>query len=408
MKSPNSPRRVVVTGRSVLTGGVSTVPEFWSAAGRGALLPVTLPNREMLRDLAALEKADASILARHQLLALASVERAWVSSGLPAHRNRLRGEGVKQRYSRIGCVNGTSLGGLAAMEEEVFRADRRFSPYSLSRWRGNSVGMVASVRYGLGGAEFCINAASATGSQVLFLAATLVRSGMLDAVVAVAADPAVPPLLEESMFRSGSITRDPGRVPLSAGRSGMHPVEGAACLILESAEHAAARGVSPVAEWLGGESASGAHHLLAPETTGGTLEELLRCCLRETVATRHGGGVDWISLHATGTPRFDALEIATLKRVFPEAMPWITAFKRFTGHALAASGLIEAIGLTEGLRTGEVPPWPVDTDPELGLDALRPAVAPHPSVALQLGQGMGGVVVVNALGAVTPQGNPVG
>ena len=396
MNFPTTPRRVVVTGRSVLTGGVSSVDEFWKAVRRGGLLPVAQPDRETLRELAALEKPDASILARHQLLALAAAEQAWVSAGLPPHRNRLRGEGIeKQRFSRIGCISGTSLGGLAAMEEELSRA--RFSPYSLSRWRGNSIGVVASVRYGLGGAEFCINAASATGSQVLFLAATLIRFGMLDAALVLAADPAATPLLGDSMSRSGSITRDSQQLPLSAGRTGMHPVEGAACLILESMEHATARGGAPVAEWLGGESASAAHHLLAPETKGETLEELLRHCLEESVAPRSSGPVDWVSLHATGTPRFDAVEVASLKRVFPGILPWITAFKRTAGHALGASGLIEAIGVTEGLRTGEVPPWPEATDTDLGLEVLKPAVAPRPSVALQLGQGMGGVVVVNAL-----------
>jgi 3-oxoacyl-[acyl-carrier-protein] synthase II len=93
------------------------------------------------------------------------------------------------------------------------------------------------------------------------------------------------------------------------------------------------------------------------------------------------------------------VEVDCLKRVFGSALPWISAIKRTTGHALGASGLIEAALVCEGLRRGEVPQWPADTDPALGLEALRPEISPLPRVALQLGQGMGGAVAANVFSA---------
>jgi 3-oxoacyl-(acyl-carrier-protein) synthase len=291
------------------------------------------------------------------------------------------------------------------METELAdRQSRRLSPYSLSRWRSNSIGTAVSVRFGLGGCEFAINAASATGAQMLFLAGTLIRFGMADAVVAVAAEPDPPPLLGEAMARTGSVTRDPLQGPLSAGRTGMRPVEGAACVILESEDHLRKRSGAAIAEWLGGDTANEAHHLLAPEPSGATLCELLRRML-DTILTRYGDRdrVDWISLHATGTPRFDAIEIACLREVFGTSLPWLTAVKRTTGHALGAAGLLDAIVLTEGLQRGEVPPWPVGVDPELGIGPPPTQDPPRPRLSLQIGQGMGGVVVVNAFGAISQE-----
>lgn len=355
------------------------------------------PDSHGLARAAGLDEGDAAILGRHQILALAVAERAWRSAGLPAERNRLRGEGTKHRLPGFGCVSGSSLGGLVAMEEETATVKTgKFSPYSISRWRGNAVAAATVLRYGLGGADFSLNAASATGAQILFLAGSLVASGMLDAVVAVAADAAVSPVLKSAMGRGGSVTRNPAGGPLSADRSGMLPAEGAACVILESARHASARGAAPMAEWCGGFCANEALHLMAPDSGARVLEELLLAA-RQRAA---GSAVDWVSLHATGTPRFDAAEIACVRRVFGENLPWLSAMKRTTGHALAASGLLEAGLLGEGLRTGRLPAWPSKMDASFGLPASRSRPSSSPALAVQIGQGMGGTVVVNLLGRI--------
>jgi 3-oxoacyl-[acyl-carrier-protein] synthase II len=359
-----------------------------------------LPESEVLAEAAGLDSGDAAILSRHQLLALAVTESAWKAAGLSSRRNRLRGEGAKHRLPAIGCVSGSSLGGLVAMEEDV-AASGKFSPYSISRWRGNAIAAAATVRYGLGGADFSLNAASATGAQILYLAASLVASGMLDAVVAVAADAAVSPALKSAMDRGGSVTQNSECRPLSAGRSGMLPAEGAACVILESANHAAMRGATPLAEWLEGGCANEARHLMAPDPEARVLEELLAGTKNQALQ-RDGGGlpVDWISLHATGTPRFDAAEVSCVRRVFGDQLPWISAMKRTTGHALAASGLLEASLLAEGLRIGKLPAWPGNIDPAFDLPENPPRPSQSPSTAVQIGQGMGGTVVVNLLSRV--------
>ncbi len=397
MSSISNPHRVFVTGCSVLTGGCDSLDGLFDLLCADKTVSGELPDSKALAEIAGLEAGDSGILSRHQLLALAVVERAWSSAGLPPDRNRLRGEGSKHRFSSFGCVSGSSLGGLVAMEEDI-EASGKLSPYSISRWRGNAVSAAATVRYGLGGADFSLNAASATGAQILYLAASLIASGMLDAVVAVAADAAVSPVLKSAMGRGGSVTRNSDCRPLSAGRSGMLPVEGAACLVLESASHAARRGAAPLAEWCGGGCANESRHLMAPDPEALVLEELLANA-KNQASLREGAcrPIDWVSLHATGTPRFDAAEVSCVRRVFGDSLPWISAMKRTTGHALAASGLLEVGLIVEGLRLGKWPAWPADIDPEFGLPQSPLIPAQRPALAVQIGQGMGGTVVVNAL-----------
>lgn len=389
--------RVFVTGSGVLSGNAASAGDLWSQSLMGERVGGSVGTDHEIASAIGLASGDLSILARHQVLALAAVDQAWRAAGLGSVRNRLRGEGDKQRHSSIGCIGGSSVGGLVAMERDLSAAQgSRFSPYAVSRWRGNAVPAVVALRHGLGGTVLSLNAASATGAQILWTAGTLIRGGIVDAVVAVAADSTLSDCVAKAMSRNGSVARDSHSVPLSGNRSGMTPAEGAAALILESEAHADARGASPWAEWLGGGSANECHHLQAPDPSGSTLEVLIR----EVVGGASGKEVDWVSLHATGTARFDSVECSVLSRVLGEGRPWISAFKGVTGHALSASGLIEAVLLVEGLRLGQYPALPREVDAALGLKLPDPATRTLPKTALQIAQGMGGDVVVNLFSAV--------
>ena len=386
--------RVWITGASILAGGSSEVSRVWEALSKDEVIALEAPPVIELAAGAALDSGDARIVSRTQLLALSVVERAWAAAGLPAQRNKLRGEGRKIRHSRIGVVAGSSLGGLSAMEHDIPGGGTP-PPYALSRWRGNSVAAAVALRFGCGGADFSTNAASATGAQTLYLAAMLIRAGVLDAVVSVAADEAPLGRVLAAMQSNGSVAHSVEARPLGALRNGMKPCEGAACLILESETHARSRGVEPLGEWLSGAAANEARHFLAPDPEGEALSELLGQILVRSEMP--DSGKLWALLHATGTPRFDGIEIACLRRFFGGSFPWITAVKRTTGHALGASGLIEAVMAVEGFRRKAVPCWPSNTDPALALDSARPPVPPRPDSALLIGQGMGGTVVLNLL-----------
>jgi 3-oxoacyl-[acyl-carrier-protein] synthase II len=392
-----SGRRVFITGSSILSGRVDRVSDLWTMAMSGEKSCGQIPGDPVLAHRIGLASGDASILARHQVLGLTVTEEAWKNASLGEVRNRIRGEGKKHRDHRFGCVGGSSLGGLCAMEGDfASRPDNRFSPYALSRWRGNAVSAVVSLRHGLSGTVLSVNAASATGAQILWMAGMLIRWGVVEVVVAVAADALPSERLSIAMGRNGSLAKEADSLPLSGERSGMTPAEGAACLILESETHASARSAVPLAEWLGGECRNEAHHLQAPDPEAVVLSEMINRC-KEARLLR-GRTVDWVSLHATGTSRFDALEVKAILKSFAEEIPWLSAFKRTTGHALSASGLMEVALLVEGLRSGSVPPALSGVDESLGLGLAGKMIPPVPQTAIQIGQGMGGDVVINLLG----------
>lgn len=391
-------RPVVITGWATRTDVAGSTEELWQRVLHD--VPRVgfqhTPNTELAKE-AHLEPGDAVILGRHQLLALSVLEAAWDKAGLPEERNRLRGRARRVRCPRFGCVTGSSLSGMSTMLEET-TASPKPSAYSLSRWRGNAIAAAVAMRFGLGGADFSLNAASATGSQSFFLAGSLVAGGLLDAVAVVAAEAALPPLLMSAASRNGSVSHDPASRPLAAGRSGMQPSEGAAAVILESAAHAASRGGVPRAQWLGGDCENEVAHLVAAEADGAVLRRQLEEV--RAMLCLSGRSLDWICLHATGTRQFDAIEIATVRSVFGRELPWLSAMKRVFGHALGASGLIEAALVLEGFSRGTLPVWPGDTDPAFGLSAPSDNCASRkPDTALLIGQGMGGTVVTNVLGA---------
>jgi 3-oxoacyl-[acyl-carrier-protein] synthase II len=382
-------RGVYVSGRGVILGAGITLNDLWDhVAVDQRLIPGHVSNDELIRH-ADLESNDAHILDRHQLLALAAVESAWREADLPSTRNPLRGKTQKTRAPSIGCIGGSALGGLVAFETQ---SNARPSPYSLPRWRGNAIPACISVRYGLGGYSLSLNAASATGAQAILTAGILIQSGIVEAVVVVCADPNPSPHIRRAMIKNGSVSKDFSGQPLTIDRSGMVPQEGAAAIVLESGSSLRARGRRPICEWRGGSSLSEAYHLMAPDPNAQCLRELLgRHVSCENLKHQH----PWISLHATGTRLFDAIEFKAVHDFFRDTSPWISAMKRSTGHTLSAAGVLDAALISEGLRRREWPAFPSEIDPHLFPYPIPSKPLFPPESCLQIGQGMGGVVVVN-------------
>lgn len=388
MKIPPQ-RRVYVTGRGVILGHGISLSHLWDHVAEDQCLTDSRISDDELIQQASLALKDAHILDRHQLLALAAVEIAWQEAGLPSSRNPLRGKTPRTRNPSIGCIGGSALGGLVSFEKE---SNVRPSPYSLPRWRGNAIPACISVRYGLGGYSLALNAASATGAQAILTAGVLIQSGILEAAVVVCADTYPSPQVMSAMKRNGSVSKDFSGQPLTLNRSGMIPREGAAAIVLESEVSVRARSHSPICEWVSGSCLSEAYHLMAPDPTAQCLLELLE---RHTSFDRRTFQHPWISLHATGTRLFDAIEFKAVHDYFRHNSPWISAIKRTTGHTLSAAGVLEATLITEGLRRGEWPAFPSEIDPSLFPYPIPSKPLTSPESCLQIGQGMGGVVVLN-------------
>jgi 3-oxoacyl-[acyl-carrier-protein] synthase II len=399
---------IAITGASVITAGMHRRREVWQQVCIDELLPALTIEADVVCQLALLSRGETAILSRQQQLGLAAAELAWQEAGLPPERQALRGEQhapLNQPWRReAGVVSASALGDLSSLLVEQQTPGSRPRPTSLSRWRGNALGAALAVRFGLQGDQFNLNAASSSGAQAIALAARLIEARILQVAVVVGAEPALPSLLLEANRRSGAMAPSGSSQPLRADRSGMVPREAAAALVLEHPEHASSRGATPLAELHGCASGCEAHHLVAPLPAQALSHALLEQLLSE--ADRKQTPIDWLCLHATGTPRFDQEEIAFVIQAFP-TLPWISAFKRSLGHSLGAAGVVEAALIVEGLHRGEVPPWPDAIDPAFGLTQPERSQGMAPQNALQLAAGMGGVVVMNHFKAV-PQSQPKG
>lgn len=388
---------VNITGSSALVGGRGSLTDVWSAVVSESPPDFTPFCRDKLVSLSGLSLADARVCARHQLLALAAVRKAWEEARLPQAFNELRGRSARHRQHRWGLVVASSVANLMAMEADCEESRDRLSPFSLTRWRGNSIATVISIVFGLGGGDWSVNTASASGAQAVALGGHMVKTGGLDLVVVVGADLSPSGVIRKAMESTGSIDANLEGRPLSAARFGMQPTGGAACVILESTEHARARGCSSQVEWVAGRCANEVFGIVAPEPSGATLSALVEELRSELALSCGSDRIDWVSLHATGTQKYDAAEIRGLRKLLQEQRPWLSSFKRSTGHTLGAAGVVDAALVAHGLSIKVLPEWPEGTDPALELPALKPSIVPAPRRALVCAQGMGGAVVVNCL-----------
>jgi 3-oxoacyl-[acyl-carrier-protein] synthase II len=185
--------------------------------------------------------------------------------------------------------------------------------------------------------------------------------------------------------------------PFDRRRDGFVLGEGAAVLVLEAAEHARRRGASILAEMPGGASTADAHHITAPHPDGDGAERAIRAALADAGLTP--ADVGYINAHGTGTDLNDRTEAVVITRVFGPGQPPVSSVKGTTGHALGASGAIEAAVGVLAIDYGELPPniGLMDQDPEIDLADIvteRRSWSPAPVISNSFGFGGHNTVLV--------------
>jgi 3-oxoacyl-[acyl-carrier-protein] synthase II len=251
--------------------------------------------------------------------------------------------------------------------------------------------------------------ACASGAEAIALALDLLRAGRADVVVAGGTEAAIAslPIAGFAAMRALS-TRDgdpqEASRPYDKGRDGFVLGEGAAILVLETAEHARARGARVYAELAGAGTSSDAHHVAAPEPSGAGAARALGLALRDASLTPDD--IAHVNAHATSTPLGDIAEASALRTALGDAISGInvTATKSCTGHLLGAAGALEAAVTVLSLHHQLVPPTRNldDPDDEIALDVVRmsPRELPVGSAALSNSFGFGGHNVTLAFKAV--------
>lgn len=384
MTSPSA-TRVVVTGMGATTPVGGTVAESWDAilAGRSGArplefdwvaqyqLPVTFAAQLHTPPDQVLAKVETRRLDPSSQYALIAAREAWADAGSPD----IDPEGIAVAVgSGIGGVH-TLLNQWDTLRE---KGPRRVYPLAVPMLMPNGPAAAISLELSARAGSHTPVSACASGAEALGYAVQLIRSGRADVVVAGGTEAAMHPMPIAGFAAMQALSTrndDPEGAsrPYDISRDGFVLGEGAAVIVLESEEHARARGARIYAELAGVGMSADAYHITAPEPEGaGAARAML-----EAIATAGATPADiaHINAHATSTPVGDVAEANAIRRAFGElagAIP-VSATKSMTGHLLGAAGSLEAIFTILALHHRLAPATInlVDLDPEVGLDVVR-------------------------------------
>ncbi|HEY1701654.1 MAG TPA: beta-ketoacyl-[acyl-carrier-protein] synthase family protein [Trebonia sp.] len=393
---------VVVTGLGAITPLGGDVGSTWQAllAGEsgihaGALSDPAHPELSgtvsgtMAVDPAGLfPPAQARRLDRSQQAASAAAEQAWEDAGRP--------EADPERFA---VAVGTGIGGVSTLlrQAAVLENDgtRKVSPRTVPMMMPNAAAATISIAYGARAGSYTPVSACSSGAEAIAMGARLIRAGEADIVIAGGTEAATTPITVASFAQARTLARatdDPAFAsrPLAADRDGFVLGEGAGIVVLESAEHAAARGARVHAVLAGAGITSDAHHITAPAPDGAGQMSAMRKALAQAGMTP--GQVSHVNAHATGTPVGDVLEARAIREIFGRVS--VTAPKASLGHLFGAAGAVEALITILSVRDGVIPPTrnlaKAGLDPEIDLDAVTERRDAAQEAALSNSFGFGG------------------
>jgi len=309
-----------------------------------------------------------------------------------------------EAQERTATIIGSGVGGFPAMVEAVRTTDnkgpRRLSPFTIPSFLGNMAAGHVSILHGFKGPLGTPVTACAAGVQAIGDAARLIRAGEADLAVCGGAEACIHRVSLAGFAAARALSTSHGNSPQLASRpfdqarDGFVMGEGAGLLVIESLEHALARGATPLAELVGYGTSADAYHMTAgPEDGNGALRAMQQALRQADVSPEQ---VQYLNAHATSTQVGDLGEIAAIKTLFGHgAGPAISSTKSATGHLLGAAGGIEAIFTVLALRDQIAPATLNLTSPDpaaQGLDLIRNQARDiSMEYALSNGFGFGGV-----------------
>ena len=376
-------RRVVVTGMGCISPVGNNVRDTWSAilAGKSGSGMITLfdASKHKTRFAAEVKGFDAAAMFgqrearkmdRFTQFATAATSEALEHSGLKIDESN---------RDRVGILIGTGIGGIGTMMDQADvmreRGPDRVSPFLIPMMISDSAAGMLAIRVGARGPNMAIATACASGNNAIGDAVETIRRGAADVMIAGGSEASLVPLAMAGMNVMGALStrnEDPQTAsrPFDKDRDGFLMGEGAGILILESLEHAQARGVNILGELSGYGTTDDAHHISAPAENGAGAAMSMKLALED--ADLNANDISYINAHGTSTPLNDKSETAAIKTVFGEQaynIP-ISSTKSMTGHLLGASGAVEAVFCIMAIRDEILPPTInyQTPDPECDLD----------------------------------------
>ena len=362
-------KRVVVTGLGCVSPVGNNVADTWRALieGKSGAAPITQFDASHHKTKFAAEvkgfdgpalfgTREARKMDRFTQFATAATLEALAQSGLKIDESN---------RDRVGVLIGSGIGGIITLLQEVEtlreRGPDRISPFLIPMMISDSAAGMIAIRVGARGPNFSLASACATGTNAVGEAAEIIRRGAADAMIAGAAEAAIVSVAIAGLNVMGALSArndEPEKAsrPFDKERDGFLMAEGGGILILESLEHAQARGADILCEFSGYGVSDDAYHISAPAEDGAGAALSMRLALEN--AGLGAGDIGYINAHGTSTTLNDKGETVAIKTVFGEQaykIP-ISSTKSMTGHLLGASGALEAVVCARVLRENILPP----------------------------------------------------
>ncbi len=397
-------KRVVMTGVGVVTPIGSGKDKFWDAlmAGRSGIGLISRFDTSRFKTRIGAEIRDFDPKDYGVTPKDAKRMDLFTQYGVAAAALAIQDSGLNlgEYNDRVGTMIGTGIGGLMTLEEEKKKLiesqnPSRVSPFLIPMMMPNAVNAFVSIIHKLTGTSPCTANACATGSYALIYANKDIALGDFDVIVTGGSEAILTEIAASSFANMKALSRrndDPKGScrPFDKDRDGFVIGEGAGVVVLESLEHALARGAKIYAEMVGYATNTDAYHITAPDPGARMVKKAMRDALH--MAGLEPRDVDYINAHGTSTPLNDKAEAVAIREVFGDYKVPVSSTKSMIGHLIGAAGAVEAVACALAMEKQIIPPnINYETpDPEIDLNIVTQPTAAKLNVVMNNSFGFGG------------------
>ena len=375
-------RRVVITGLGALAPNGNSVPEYWDSliSGKSGIGYITAFDTENLSVKIAGELSNFDPQDHFDRKELRKLDPFTVYH-MVSSSEAITQAGLTQNIDmdRVGVIIGSGVGGIQTLEDQCniysTRGQRRVSPFFVPRMIANIAAGNLAIKYGFKGPNQTIISACASGTDAIGLAARTIQYGDADVMITGGTEASITGLTISGFANIKALStrnEDPESAsrPFDAERDGFVLGEGSASIVLEELSHAEKRGASILAELVGYGSTDDAFHITQPSEGGKGAIKAMQNALDD--ANLSVNDIDYINAHGTSTPFNDKTESAAIASLFGDHTKKlkVSSTKSMVGHALGASGALEAIACIQAIQNDILPPTInyTNSDPECTLD----------------------------------------
>jgi 3-oxoacyl-[acyl-carrier-protein] synthase II len=374
-------KKIVITGMGAITPIGIGVDEYWKnlLAGKSGIERISSfdPSELAVQIAGEVKNLNPSDYIPKQILRQTDpfMQYAYIAA-----EEALKMSEIEIDPERTGIVMGTALNGIAttAYTQEALTgaAHKKVGPRFIPKILGNIAATHIAIMHNIQGPSFTINTACSSGGDAIYTAAMLMQAGKADTMIAVGAESVLCPIVIYSLANAKALSKNnenpqTASRPFDVTRDGFVIGEGGGAIVLETEEHALARGANIICELKGCGNTSDAHHITAPHPEGKGAIRAMNLAIEEAGITPEQIG--YINAHGTSTHKGDIAESVAINSVFGDYKPYVSSTKGATGHMMGAGGVTECITCVKAVTEGVIPHTLnlVNVDEELDLNLVK-------------------------------------